>query len=220
MPMNKHPERTVEKILRVSEKLFVAKGYNETSMQDIIDGLYPDLTKGAIYYHFKSRDDIFYRIMSDKCMAIYNDLDAIIARDDLNGREKFNRAIDMGNAGREQEALMAFYSAVNPKDGSGKSIMAAYGIKFAEIEIVPRFKVMLREGSKDGSVSCKYPNEMAELLAYLTTVWLSSKLGMVEQHEYLRKLLFIDKLFSKYGVDVIAQEKRDLYASLIAKAQE
>ena len=49
MARNKHPEETVEKILAVSAKLFMEKGYEHTTLQDIIDNL-GGLTKGAIYH--------------------------------------------------------------------------------------------------------------------------------------------------------------------------
>ena len=60
MARNKHPEETVEKILAVSAKLFMEKGYEHTTLQDIIDNL-GGLTKGAIYHHFKSKEDILDR---------------------------------------------------------------------------------------------------------------------------------------------------------------
>ena len=56
MARNKHPEETVEKILRVSLKLFQGKGYEATTIQDIVDAL--GMSKGAIYHHFKSKADI------------------------------------------------------------------------------------------------------------------------------------------------------------------
>ena len=55
MARNKHPEETVEKILAVSAKLFMEKGYEHTTLQDIIDNL-GGLTKGAIYHHFKGKE--------------------------------------------------------------------------------------------------------------------------------------------------------------------
>ena len=51
MSRNKYPEITVEKILEVSQRLFLEKGYDNTKIQDIADEL--GMTKGAIYHHFK-----------------------------------------------------------------------------------------------------------------------------------------------------------------------
>ena len=37
MPRNKYPEQTVEKILDAAAALFAEKGYQSTTLQDIID---------------------------------------------------------------------------------------------------------------------------------------------------------------------------------------
>ena len=57
MARNKYPEVTVEKILEVSQRLFMEKGYDNTTIQDIVNEL-GGLTKGAIYHHFKSKEEI------------------------------------------------------------------------------------------------------------------------------------------------------------------
>ena len=46
MPRNKYPEETVQKILDVSMKLFLEKGYKETTILDIVREL-GGLTRGA-----------------------------------------------------------------------------------------------------------------------------------------------------------------------------
>ena len=57
MARNKHPEETVGQILDVASRLFLEKGYEHTSIQDIINNL-GGLSKGAIYHHFKSKEEI------------------------------------------------------------------------------------------------------------------------------------------------------------------
>ena len=39
MPRNKYPEQTVEKILDAAALLFTQKGYQNTTLQDIIDAV-------------------------------------------------------------------------------------------------------------------------------------------------------------------------------------
>ena len=63
MSRNKYPELTVEKILDVSKNLFLTKGYEETTIQDIVNEL-GGLSKGAIYHHFKSKEDILRALES------------------------------------------------------------------------------------------------------------------------------------------------------------
>lgn len=87
MARNKHPEETVQLILDVAFRLFMEKGYENTSIQDIIDHL-GGLSKGAIYHHFKSKDDILMAV-TDRMTAESNQMLAVIRdRPDLNGREK------------------------------------------------------------------------------------------------------------------------------------
>ena len=53
LPRNKYPEETIQKILDASLKLFLEKGYEETTVLDIIAEM-GGLTRGAFYHHFKS----------------------------------------------------------------------------------------------------------------------------------------------------------------------
>ena len=39
MPRNKYPEQTVERILKASYSLFIKKGYDNVSIQDIVNNL-------------------------------------------------------------------------------------------------------------------------------------------------------------------------------------
>ena len=50
MARNKYPEVTVERILDAAQRLFLEKGYDNTTIQDIVDEL-GGLTKGAVYHH-------------------------------------------------------------------------------------------------------------------------------------------------------------------------
>ena len=61
MARNKYPEETKKLIVDTAARLFMEKGYDHTSIQDIIDNL-GGLTKGAIYHHFKSKEDIVYAV--------------------------------------------------------------------------------------------------------------------------------------------------------------
>jgi len=61
MARNKYPEETVNLILEAALKLFIEKGYEHTSIQDIINNL-GGLSKGAIYHHFRSKEEIFQSV--------------------------------------------------------------------------------------------------------------------------------------------------------------
>lgn len=76
MARNKHPEETVNLILDVAFRLFMEKGYEHTSIQDIINHL-GGLSKGAIYHHFKSKEDILVAV-TERITAESNDMLTVI----------------------------------------------------------------------------------------------------------------------------------------------
>ena len=71
MARNRNSHETRKKILEVSKDLFLEKGFDNTSIQDIIDGL-GGLTKGVIYHHFESKHDILQTIISENNQEILN----------------------------------------------------------------------------------------------------------------------------------------------------
>jgi AcrR family transcriptional regulator len=51
-----------QEILRAAARLFQQRGYDATSMNDVAAAL--KLSKGGLYHHFQSKDEILYNIMS------------------------------------------------------------------------------------------------------------------------------------------------------------
>ena len=51
-----------QEILRTAARLFQQRGYDATSMNDVAAAL--KLSKGGLYHHFQSKDDILFEIMN------------------------------------------------------------------------------------------------------------------------------------------------------------
>jgi AcrR family transcriptional regulator len=51
-----------QEILRTAGRLFQQRGYDATSMNDVAAAL--KLSKGGLYHHFQSKDEILYQIMN------------------------------------------------------------------------------------------------------------------------------------------------------------
>src|SRR5918998_5771090 len=56
-------EDTRSRIQEIALDLFTEKGYDATSLREIADRL--GVTKAALYYHFKSKDEIVTSIVGD-----------------------------------------------------------------------------------------------------------------------------------------------------------
>src|SRR5438309_11044675 len=51
-----------QEILRTAARLFQQRGYDATSMNDVAASL--KLSKGGLYHHFQSKDEILFEIMN------------------------------------------------------------------------------------------------------------------------------------------------------------
>lgn len=60
-------EQTRQKILKAALDLFVEKGYERTTFEDVANRIH--LTKGAVYWHFKSKPDLFADLVADMTAA-------------------------------------------------------------------------------------------------------------------------------------------------------
>ena len=86
MPRNKYPEETVEKILDAAYKLFMEKGYENTTVLDIVDHM-GGLTRGAFYHHFKSKEEVM-DALTDRMFDEANPFEKVKKEKNLNGLQK------------------------------------------------------------------------------------------------------------------------------------
>ena len=100
MARNKYPEQTVEKILDVSQELFLEKGYEQTTIQDIVNHL-EGLSKGAIYHHFKSKDEIL-AALEGRIYLNDNPFEKVSEETNLNGLQKLQKAISYNQEKQRQ----------------------------------------------------------------------------------------------------------------------
>src|ERR1700730_11765238 len=61
-PRNEPRQKPRQEILRAAARLFQQQGYDATSMKDVTAAL--KLSKGGLYHHFQSKDEILFHIMS------------------------------------------------------------------------------------------------------------------------------------------------------------
>ena len=88
-------EKTEKKIVQAALELFVRKGYHGTSVSDITQTV--DLTKGALYAHFKSKGELLFRIIHEFETQYIDQLVRIVDEIEGNAIEKLNAAISFSS---------------------------------------------------------------------------------------------------------------------------
>ena len=195
MARNKYPEITVEKILEVSQRLFLTKGYDNTTIQDIVDEL-GGLTRGAIYHHFKSKEEIM-DALTNKMFREKNPFDTVKNQKDLNGLQKMKMAMSLNQSDKKKMnlSLQAIPLLKNP-------CMLTGIIESNRQVLSPFWLELLTEGIKDGSIHTDYAMELSELIP-LFDLWLTPSIYPATSEEIFHKFLFIKDLFDKMGLPLI-----------------
>ena len=202
MVRNKYPEETVEKILTAARRLFLEKGYEKTTIQDIVDQL-GGLTKGAVYHHFKSKEEIM-NALTTKMFFDDNPFEKVRGREVLTGLEKMKEVVrltqepEWSSLSRQSLPLLK-----NPH-------MLATIIEENRTIAAPLWLELIEEGMADGSIRTEYPREAAELLTLLDTLWMAPTIFPATREEVLHKFRCAGEIFANLGVPLIDEEMLEL----------
>ncbi len=150
-------------ILDAAEELFVTKGYDKTSTNDILDKV--KIARGTLYYHFKSKEDILNamidRINSTliaKAEAVSKDKSVPVVERIVMTISSLRVNTDIGNeiitlVHKPQNALM--------HQKMQKSLVEG---------VLPILTDLVDEGNKEGIFNVKYPKETTEMLILYSTI--------------------------------------------------
>ena len=203
MARNRDSHETRKKILEVSKDLFLEKGFDNTSIQDIIDGL-GGLTKGVIYHHFGSKDEILQSILSENNQEILN----------YNWRgdtalEKIQNSLMDAFSDFEQQRLV--YSA-SIMLRSPRLLGEQYLNLFSDF--LPGIREKVFEGVEDKSIKTEYPEELADLIVLTLNIWIGFQISIYSVEELKRKMKFIKLTFEGLGVQLISDEMMEVIFKL------
>jgi len=190
-------DNTRDKILRVAGELFLTKGYDDTRISDIIDGL-DGLTKGAVYHYFDSKEDIFEAMidqLNEKNVAMF---DYILMDDSLNGHDKL---VKMINNGKDNDTTVMVMD-MTPKLLTNPKLLASFMRDIEEITLPRYILPVIKEGISDGSINTKYPSELAQLILVLLNVWLNPLMFDADENMMKHKMKMINEILKEFNIEL------------------
>lgn len=200
MPRNKYPEETVQKILDVSLKLFLEKGYDQTTVLDIVHHL-GGLTRGAFYHHFKSKEEVL-NALGDKLFFESNPFELVKNDKSLTGLEKIKKVLksQFQNQEYHEVNLMSVTLMNDPK-------MLAMHIENSHNLVAPLFEELFLEAIADGSIkNVKYPRSLARLFILISDIWCIPSIFPCSEDDLLEKLYLAKEIFDMMGAPIIDEE--------------
>ena len=194
-------ENTKAKILEVASHLFLSKGYDETRISDIINGL-DGLTKGAIYHYFDSKEDIFNEVVSEignKNLLIFEE----IKNDEtLNAREKLSKLIEVSFYNENMSTITDMSPSLldNPK------LLSSFISEIKDITIPNYILPIINSGVKDGSIKTTHPEELSELIAILLNIWLNPLIFSDDKYSIVNKMKLINNILQNFDIKLFTDE--------------
>lgn len=199
MSRNKYPEETENLILEVSLKLFLEKGYDHTTIQDIIDNL-GGLTKGAVYHHFASKEEILQAVTDRmfKDNSLSKKWEMTKRNEDLSGSEKLvTMLVQAIEDPQEQQFRTLGINLQNTPHMLCDLLMRSV------YDIAPKtFQPVIEEGVSDGSIRTNHPKELAQLIAVFANIWMNPIVFKMSDEELKAKFQLITELTEPLGIDV------------------
>lgn len=200
MGRNKYPEQTLERIIDTSTRLFIEKGYEQTSIQDILDAL--NLSKGGLYHHFKSKEDILNAVIKKRAEKVTEMLHEIIQTiDGVNAKEKLKKILKYLITDSETHTLDRVLNtqANNP-------YFVVNRLQDCIKKDAPIFRTLIENGIEDGSLQTEQPELCAEVFILLLNYWISPVLFNRTLAETKERLEYFRSLMSLLKFDVIDSE--------------
>ncbi len=167
-------ERTTEHISRRNQllhtagTLFMEKGYEAVSIQEIIDAV--GVAKGTFYHYFRSKEDLLNELILTQAEQAIGQILPIIEEQDLSAAERFNRfhqSIGLWKLGKKE---MIFAAARTLYRDENLIYRKKLNRKSLELMTGP-YTVLIEEGNAEGSFSCSHPEDTAALLLSMAQAW-------------------------------------------------
>lgn len=207
MPRNKYPEETVKKILETSLKLFAEKGYEQTTVLDIVANL-GGLTRGAFYHHFKSKEEVLEAIYREN-NSEDNPFEKAKHAKVSNGLERVRLALKnalLANISDEKQTTLS-YLAVSSMTNPRFLVEKLKG----DMETATYLAPMIEEGMADGSISPGNPKILAELFMLLVNFWMMPSIFPCEPEETFAKADVIIEILNNLGLHIIDNEIEEIF---------
>lgn len=200
----------MQKILDAALGLFLEKGFEQTTILDIVDHM-GGLTRGAFYHHFKSKEEVL-DALGDKMFFENNPFDKVKQQTNLNGLEKLKYLIVDSNENTDSRkiSIMSAQALQSP-------VFVKKMIEDSRDTIAPYYQELIEEGVEDGSIKTDHPKLLSQLIAFLTGIWTVPSFYPSTEDEAMEKLVFIKEITDKLGISILDDE---LMSLVIEKAEE
>ncbi|HHO56507.1 MAG TPA: TetR/AcrR family transcriptional regulator [Trueperaceae bacterium] len=181
-------ERTLE-IIQVAQKLFMEKGYSNTSIQAIINEV--GVAKGTFYYYFNSKEDVLEAIVNYTLDDLLKQAQQVADNETLDAVSKIQLILSNINVSDDDSNVVDYLHQPNNRELH----------EMANVQVVLRLSPILAEiveqGNKEKVFKVKRPLETVQLLLCGSQFLLDGGLFAFSKQEIMARQLVIQEIIEK-----------------------
>lgn len=187
-----------QELLDAALELFYEKGYEKSSINDIIDRV--GVSKGAFYYYFNSKEDVLETIAEQYTERILAVAGPIVRDNRLSAVEKLNTVVSKileykETLARERTTLIKIFL----REENIKLVRRIFTKMMAPAREL--YTEIIKQGVREGVFDTRSPEEAAELFIYVGTAMKAVLAKLVLESQDIkaieRKLLFYEEAFER-----------------------
>lgn len=125
------------------------------------------VSKGAIYHHFKSKEEIFFAL-TDRLFNDIEPFEKVKKYTNLNGLDKLKLVLKIIN---ESEDYANFQLQIIPLLEKNQFALKLFLDQQRSV-LAPKYAELIEEGINDGSIKAKHPKLTAELFCLIYNIWM------------------------------------------------
>ena len=161
--VKEHDERRSE-ILDTAQQFFYQKGYEQTSIQEIINAI--GIAKGTFYHYFDSKlallDELIERILDQTSQAVK----PIVDDPNLDALEKFNQLIATVDSRKIEDKV--FYLSILQIWYKDENILLRNKLEIASAKATASLlTTIIQQGAAEGVFTTDYPGEIGEIITLI-----------------------------------------------------
>ena len=196
MARKKDPEGAKAQILDAALKLFSEKGFEATTMQNIVD--LSGMSKGAIYYHFRDKMEIYEGLYESLSLTPYSCYAEIEKDGSLSAAEKLEKFLLTLIISPEK---FLYDEAVREHKNPNLVEMT---LRLAVLKGSRYVQAFIEEGIREGIYPKVDARMIAELFCLILDMWLDPSINeATTEEEFDRKIDMITSTFEMHGVPLI-----------------
>ncbi|MFH0882445.1 MAG: TetR/AcrR family transcriptional regulator [bacterium] len=153
-----------DELLDLAWELFTEVGYEEASVQEIVDRA--NIAKGTFYHYFKSKEELLEAVLNRTVEHNLPTLEALVSNSALNAIDKLNRLLAVAAQWRIRNAHLV--RNVLARMFSSENLRLRHGMYSKNQEMAaPLLAAILEQGQHEGVFDTDDPEGSAEMMLQL-----------------------------------------------------